>query len=171
MVEASHDLADACWKWWVTHFSEGNPASRRARARMRRVEHPIDALMIAETHDLARRLAEIGYDMINRADDLAAIAISLSQIKFQGGLEAACAFGQGMERRNLSEHRFNHMIGASTRFGLAQHIIRNLPIIDHSANIGSLGEDIFFWGDKVRTKWSFAYYGAGSHSLECRIAS
>jgi len=62
---------------------------------------------------------------------------------------------------SLSALRFQTLIRSDTA-GLIRQLRRALVQIDSTANVGRLARDLFFWNDKTRNDWCFAYYGAAA---------
>lgn len=144
------DIGKAAHGWWRQYLG-GDGAGRMARAKLRRCETPAEALGIEATHALHLAL---GGKLQNRADTLALIAVALANIRQSDPRPAAARMGD-----SLSALRFQALIRteAST---LIRPLRRALVQIDGTANVGRLARDLFYWSDKTRNEWCFAYYGA-----------
>ena len=152
----------ACMDWWANCIAAETGAARRARAELRRAASVTDALAVAATHDLHRRLVHTGYDLRKRRDGpdrLALIAVALAQLTENTGATAAQRFGQG-EPKALSELRFNSLIRARSPRQLLRPLPRALRLLKGSANVHRLAADLYWWSDTTRTSWCFDYHGA-----------
>jgi len=128
-------------------------AGRMARAKLRRCDTPAEALMIEATHALNMAL---GGAFQNRADTLALIAVALANIRTTSAQSAAARMGE-----SLSALRFQTLIRSDTAT-LIRPLRRALIQIDSTADVGRLARDLFYWSDKTRNDWCFAYYGAAA---------
>lgn len=146
------DIGKAAFGWWARSLGDDG-AGRMARARLRRCDTAAEALAVDATHRLH---AALGGDLQNRADTLALIAVALANIRTSGTPTAAARMGE-----SLSALRFQALI-RSDAATLIRPLRRALAQIDHTANVGRLARDLFYWSDKTRTDWCFAYYGATS---------
>ncbi|MFG6082837.1 type I-E CRISPR-associated protein Cse2/CasB [Paracoccus litorisediminis] len=155
MNDENESISAICHSWWLATFATRASGANSARARLRRASAPIDALMIAETHDLAQRLLAAGHDMRRRPDILAAIAHVLAHVREDIPQRIAGRFGSA-----VSDARFHRLLAADTASELAVQLVRQLPLVGHRADIGALANDIFYWDDRTRTRWTFDFYEA-----------
>ena len=146
------DIGKAAYGWWL-RFLGDDGAGRMARAKLRRCDTPAEALAIGATHALHGAL---GGALQNRADTLALIAVALANIRTSGPQSAAARMGE-----SLSALRFQMLIRSDTAT-LIRPLRRALAQIDSTANVGRLASDIFYWSEKTRNDWCFAYYGAAA---------
>lgn len=142
--------------WWTTTLSPLTGPGRASRAELRRCETVADAVAVEATHELH---AALGGGLKHQADRLALIAISLANIREDDPLSAAARFGQG-ERPVLSALRFQALIRTEDPAELMKGLRRALAQIGYRANVASLARDLMYWGDDVRNRWCFDYYGA-----------
>ena len=142
--------------WWATSLSPATGPGRAARAELRRCETVADALAVEATHALH---AALGGSLKHQADRLALIAISLANIREDDPLSAAARFGHG-ERPALSPLRFQTLFRTEDPTDLMRTLRRALAQINYRANVAYLARDLLYWGDNVRTRWCFDYYGA-----------
>lgn len=71
----------------------------------------------------------------------------------------ASSFGKKKgEGRTLSKIRFSALLKANTK-ELIVRLPRALSLIEGQANVARLASDLFYWGDKVRARWCYEYYG------------
>lgn len=146
------NITKAAFYWWNRELSDHGPG-RMARAQLRRCSTPAEALALPVTHSLHTAL---GVALIHRADTLALIAVALANVRHSDARRAAERMGA-----TLSALRFQALIRAKEPGVLFQPLRRALAQIDGRANVGALTQDLFYWGDKVRNRWCFEYYGAG----------
>ncbi len=146
------DIGNAAYGWWKYSLGDDG-AGRMARARLRRCDTPADALAIDATHALH---VALGGKLQNRADTLALIAVALANIRVTSPQSAAARMGE-----TLSALRFQTLI-RSDAAALMRPLRRGLVQIDRTANVGRLASDLYYWSDKTRNDWCFAYYGAAA---------
>lgn len=146
------NIAKSAFHWWSKELGD-HGSGRMARAQLRHCSTPSEALALPVTHSLH---AALGGGMTHRADTLALIAVALANVRESDSRRPAERMGE-----TLSAIRFQTLIRAKTPSELFQPLRRALVQIDGRTNVGALAEDLFFWGDKVRNRWCFDYYGAG----------
>lgn len=140
------------WAWWNDNIADRNDGAARAlSARLRRAG-PIEALSEPAVFRLAQSLGTRDPVRIHR------IVSVLANIRSNRPLRIAQAFGAG-DPPALSPLRFQRVLRADGE-ALGPALIRVLPMIDRSCNVGTLGADLFFWNDATRTRWIFDYHGA-----------
>src|SRR5262245_8312886 len=64
----------------------------------------------------------------------------------------------GSDRARVSGLRFRPLLQIADREELYQPLIRTVRLLGSQANIFSLANDIYCWGDNVRKNWAYAYY-------------
>ena len=149
--------------WYGFSLGRDDGMNRAARARLKRCESPVEALAVAETHDLNRRLRERGETPT--PDQLTLLATTFAQLKGTRGGRLAALFGKKPTRdgqRALSELRFQSLIRVRSRRDLITPLRRSLGVLgsDPTCDGRALAEDLYFWNDGVRNKWCFQYFGA-----------
>lgn len=144
------DVGKAAHGWWVRSLGDDG-AGRMARAKLRRCDSPAEALAIDATHALHWAL---GAKLQSRAETLALIAVALANIRESHPHSAAARMGE-----SLSPLRFQTLIRSDTA-ALIRPLRRALVQIDSTANVGRMARDLFYWSDKTRNDWCFAYFGA-----------
>ena len=166
MTQRTDKTGAAIFGWWAAAINAENGAARKARAQLRRASSPGEVLAMDVTHDLHRRLAaaEGGRDMRHGDDPLrlAMIAKTIAGIDTKSPNRLPALFGgTNGDNRVLSEVRFQRILRAEDDWELATRLRRALPIVGRSANIAALGRDLFHWGDTVKSRWCFDYFGSG----------
>ncbi|WP_101069140.1 type I-E CRISPR-associated protein Cse2/CasB [Roseovarius salinarum] len=161
-LDTATDIGSICASWRAQALAADDGAARLSRAKLRRADGPVAALGVRAVHDLNGRLAAAGHDMRRgeRPDRLALIATALAHLKDGNGPHVAQAFGAG-DPAALSGIRFNALVRAATPRELWKPLVRGLAVIEGRANAAQLATDILYWGDRVRTRWCFEYYGEG----------
>ena len=145
-----------CAGWWGGALASDHGAARRARAELRRADGPVAVLAVGEVHDLHARLRAQGHNPA--PERLALIAAALAHVAEGQGPRPAEAFGAG-DPPALNAIRFNALIRAREIRDLWRPLIRALDQVKGLVSPAALAEDIFYWGDKARTRWCFDYYG------------
>jgi CRISPR system Cascade subunit CasB len=107
-------------------------------------------------------LEAAGHDLHRRADRLALIATALARCSHVHGQPAARAFGTPADRPPFSALRFNGLVRESDPDRLRRPLLRALGQVKGRVDVAALGQDLFHWGETVRTRWAFEYYGAGA---------
>jgi CRISPR system Cascade subunit CasB len=138
-------------RWWRANL--GDRQSGRARAlsaRLRRARGA-DALTEPEVHELAR--------LLNLRDGvrLAHLVRLLAEVKEHSPQPLARRLG-GVEPA-LSSLRFQRLMRAGGE-ELVEALRRAITMADGRCNVAALGLDILHWGEAVRSRWCFHYYGA-----------
>lgn len=145
-----------CAGWWGGAIASDHGAARRARAELRRADGPVAALAVSEVHDLHARLRAGGHNPA--PERLALIAAALARVEEAQGPRPAEAFGAGVPPA-LSAIRFNALIRAREIRDLWRPLTRALRQVKGAVNPAALAGDIYYWSDKIRTRWCFEYYG------------
>jgi CRISPR system Cascade subunit CasB len=83
------------------------------------------------------------------------VAQVLAAVRTHGQLSLARRAGQD---GRMSHARFDRLIRAEGN-DLTTAILRALPFVERTCNVGRLGADLWFWGDAVRTRWCFDFFG------------
>lgn len=145
--------------WWHETLGdrEAGQVSGRARAvsaRLRRAGR-IEALVEPDVFQLAQRLKT------RDAERLCRLAVVLANVRSDSSAPLARRLGPV-----LSSLRFQRLMRA-TGDELTNGLIRALPMVERRCNVAALGADLFYWGDRTRTRWIFDYHGAAvPESLE-----
>ncbi len=145
--------------WWQHHMGERSNSSAKAlSARLRRAT-AVEALAEPAAHALAKAL-----DLKRSARDteaLVRLALVLAWVReHEPGAQQRLAqkFGRG-DPPLLSALRFQRLMCAEGD-EIVTALRRALPLAQYRCNVAALGEDLLYWNDKTRTRWSFDYFGA-----------
>lgn len=154
-------------RWWSEHIADR--ASGRARAlaaRLRRAEG-VEVLAEPEVHMLAAVLHLQQRD----AARLVLLAQALAEVRENSAQSLAQRLG-GREKddRAMSPLRFQRLL-RSREDEFATQVRRALAMVERKCNVAVLGRDLLNWdhpewGDNVRVRWSFDYFGASSARSE-----
>ncbi len=158
---APSDVGNLTYKWWKTALSDSG-SGKAARAKLRRATTSAEILSFAEVHEL---YAALGRNI--SPDRLAVIATTLAHVREGDAKSLAHLFGRKTgESRALSELRFQTLIRTNGPAELITPLRRALAVVGNRANVRRLAQDLYYWGEKVRIKWCFDYYGEPSAAPE-----
>src|SRR2546427_1866605 len=149
-VDAQTILLD----WWRNLDVAGGD-----RAELRRAATPAAVAFSPTFHRLLHSLQRISRPS---AESLAVLAGVLSHVKEHDGNAAFAAQmaspEAGGDRARVSGLRFRRLLKIADREELYQPIIRTVRLLDGRANLTSLADGIYFWGENVRKQWAYSYY-------------
>lgn len=139
--------------WWRKAIEDRRSGRARALvARLRRAG-PVEALVEPEVHDLARALGlRDGARLARLVTLLAEVRTHVPQPLMErlGGPDPA-----------LSPLRFQRLMRASAE-ELPGALRRAIGLAERSCNVAALGEDLLFWSERTRVRWTFQYFGAAA---------
>ena len=160
MSETKKTPGQVILSWWGRRLNSDTGAARKARAQLRRATSPSEVLALDVTHDLHGHL---GINLA-RGDGplrLALVAATVAGLNSSVRASLPRRFGEGDgDNRHLSPLRFQRILRAGDDWELAIRLRRALPIVGRTANVAGLGADLLRWGEDVRTRWCFDYFGA-----------
>lgn len=149
--------------WWQVNIGDReNGGARALAARLRRAGR-IEALAEPEVHELARRLGLGPWP--GDADRLVRLVQVLAEVRTHvGGRAGRLAARFGGPEPALSSLRFQRLMRAEGE-DLTAALRRALPMADRTCNLADLGTDLLGWdhpewGDEIRARWCFEYFGA-----------
>lgn len=133
---------------------------RGDRAALRRCHRPVEVLFVPAYHDLFLRLREHDDIQPERLPQIAALLAHVKQHKGRGSFAQQMATPDiGESKPPVSELRFRRLLQSSSKDELFADLRRTLALLDRKANIHSLANDVYFWGDRVRRDWAYDYFG------------
>ena len=156
---------EKAYKWWraLVPDDEGTKASkghqRAALARLRRAQDAINVMMEPEalrliqrmpTCETARVATVAGVLAFVTAHDASHIIRSVGRTDFEDEKSAL-----------LSESRFRRLLQLRAD-ELLDPMRRLVRLNKGHANVGDLAESILCWGDGVKKRWIFEYYGVAT---------
>jgi len=140
---------------------KGDPG---ALARLRRAATPVEALTEGRAVELAILLGVAPQDH-ERLKRIGALAHVLAHVKDHRDGRMAEMLGPDDKGENaaMSTLRFQRLLAARTPAELMSRMRGAVRLLDGSANILDLAEAFCWWGDNIRIRWTYAYWGA-SHA-------
>jgi CRISPR system Cascade subunit CasB len=168
------ERARAWWREFQPADERGQPkdGDRAALARLRRCATPAEAMVEEATLTLFRRLGLKATDQ-HRLPQAAVIAMVLAHVRADAepgadGFRPPAVRAVGRETlesedsARMSVLRFRRLLAARDDAELALQMRRLAALADGRINVGDLAASLFFWGDRVRQRWTFEYYAAGA---------
>jgi len=151
----SSPLGNALLRWW-----EGLDGHREDRAQLRRAGSLTAVTLTPGFQRFYRFLLAYGLPEIrsdSQRDRLAAIAGVLAHIRQQDERSFPASMAGEGDKPRVSELRFKRLLESPAINDLLVGLRRTLPLVGHGADPSKLANDIWFWGDKVRKEWAYAY--------------
>ena len=151
MNEENAQLEKEVRIWWNRlQHDTGN------RSRIRHQSDLIGVQTVGSFYDLVKVLPEVDIDI------LASIAMVLSHIEVDSKVKVARAMGKKTINSNhvVSELRFNKLISQNLE-DFSRELIRVLPLIDNTADVGALAVDLKYWDSPTqisKKNWLSDYY-------------
>ena len=146
-------------RWWRESILEepGRHGTRRAvRARLSRAATPLEVIQEPEALRLIARLPD------ENPDRVAILAGVLAFVRDHDEQSVARAIGRksldGDEPPLMSEGRFRRLLQAGGN-DLMDPMRRLVRLTKGKANIRDLSFAVLRWGDDVKKRWIFEYYG------------
>lgn len=147
-------LGNALLRWW-----EGLDGHREDRAQLRRAASLTAVTLTPGFQRFYRFLVANGLPELNadgQRDRLATIAAVLAHIKKRDERNFPASMREG-DQQKVSELRFRRLLESPAVDDLFVGLRRTLPLVGHAADPNKLANDIWYWGDKVRKDWAYAY--------------
>ena len=142
-------------EWWPRLKGDSGDS-----ATLRRSVDPVSVRMTAPYYNLYETAKKHGLGTWNK-NGLAYAAMVLSHIDRDSEQTMAAKMGKKTkDMREVSEFRFQRLISADISEA-APMMIRLLPMIDKTANIGDLTYSILYWDFKtqfIQENWAKHYY-------------
>ena len=149
------EAAEILFNWWKML----NEADKSGRAQLKRCATIEEIVFIQVYHVLLHKL-QIGY-RVNR-ERLAAMAGIIAHIKFDSPeIAVAKLFAApktGGKAARLKGLRFRKLLKNKSHEDLFSDLRKGLKIIDSTANVVGLANDVYRWNDYVKKQWAFDYY-------------
>lgn len=162
MTDSTQHAAAIVHDWWqrLTRNEGAQLGQRRAAlARLRRASKPLEIIQEPEALRLIVRLPR-------NPDRVAALAGILAFVQEDDDERIAYAIGPRSLRDEdkatavLSEARFRRLLQTHGN-ELMEPMRRLVRMTKGKANVYDLSYAVLYWGDGVRRRWMFEYYGAG----------
>lgn len=155
-------------EWWLELTSSeadggvNRGTKRKALAVLRRANTPLEVIQEPET---LRLIARLPYENPDRVATLAGI---LAFVRESDDRQVARAIGRASldddSSAIMSESRFRRLMQVSDDelMGAMRRLVR---LTRGKANVGDLSFAVLRWGDGVKKRWIFNYYGIHSESF------
>lgn len=136
--------------WWKD--LENNTGDRAA---LRRCNKPLDVAFIPAFHELCRELNP------RQPDRLLPVAGLVARLKgdVAGELPKHMATAKSGGGPRVSELRFRRLLQCQSGDELFTDLRRLLDLLDNKTNLASLADAAYWWSDRIRKHWAYAYYG------------
>lgn len=145
--------------WWKS--LEDNKGDRAA---LRRCHRTAEVLFVPAYHDFCRELCSyLGERGSFRIDRLPAVAGLIAHAKLDADQDLPRQMAHSKVAGGgpiLSELRFRRLLQCQSQEELFLALLRVIRLLEGKVNIYSLADSVYWWGDKVRRDWAYAYYGA-----------
>ncbi len=161
LFEKDSPSREVILNWWNDlQKNTGN------RANLRRCNAPSETVFLPVSHILISKLKASMEGKHNfSADRVCAIAGILAHVKETNSISFAKQLSiqkPGSDQSLVSDIRFRRLLQYSYIENdelFYQKIIRIIHHIDYKANIIDLFSSLYFWGDSVKKRWAYDYYG------------
>lgn len=151
--------------WWA-----GLEDKKGDRAALRRCNTLTEVVFVPTFHDLCSGLKR-GGECSARPERLPAIAGLLAHVRPEGDPKQDLGDGLDLPKQMaspkksgidpaLSELRFRRLLQCRTAEELFPNLRRVVNLLGNRVDIYSLAESTYFWNDRIRKKWAYAYYDA-----------
>ena len=147
-------VAEDWWRSLTADQSAGRGARRGALARLRRAVTPLEVMQEPEALRLIARLPR-------NPERVAVLAGILACVRETEGRTVARSIGRASlddEKAILSEVRFRRLLQARND-ELLEAMRRIVRLTSGKVNVYDLSHAVLHWGDRVRKRWIFDYYG------------
>ena len=166
------DAADIAVGWWSDLVSEepsrrAPPGARRAvLARLRRAATPIDVMQEPEALRLIRRLPRDP----ERAAILAGVLAFVREPDSQPIARVVGPTSLDEDDGLLRRVRFRRLLQTPGN-ELMDPLRRLVRLTKRKANVRDLSSSVLYWGDSVKKRWIFDYYGVSDSLRSPRSVS
>ena len=151
-------IAAAWWRRLNPEADRQTGPQRAALAHLRRAGTPLEAMRETAALRLIEQLRWCD------ADRVAALAGILAWVRADNGRPVARAVGRRSlddTEANLSEGRFRRLLQVERNEELMDAMRRLVRLAGGTVNVRDLSGSVLYWGDGVRKRWIFDYYGVG----------
>lgn len=148
------DFGKVLRKWW-----QGLEDDKGGRALLRRARQTLDVAACPAFHRLRWAIGELGHIDTVRLSMIAMAAARVERILPSQTLAKTMAQAkEGGSNPRVSGLRFRRLIQIDDRRELWGPLRRILALVDNTADIATLAQDLYFWGPKVKIRWAEDYY-------------
>ncbi len=158
------ETVKALEEWWseLSERRRGRRGRGGDRAQLRRCRSSLEVVACPAFHRLFHRLQPLG-----RVDGsrLAPAAAVLAHVKGQPEGPGRTSFARTMasprpggDQPRVSGLRFRRLLALEDREELLVALVRIVRLLDGTAPVVSLADDIYWWGERVKERWAYDYY-------------
>lgn len=134
---------------------------RGTRAMLRRCASLDEAVLSPAYQRFYRYMLACGWPAEaseSQNDRLAAIAVLAALVKSNDEKDLPYRMSEkDGERQLLSELRFRALLKIDSTDDLLTGLRRALPLIESKTSLLRLANDVYWWGDRTKKKWAYAY--------------
>lgn len=146
--------------WWRERIGARESSAARALAARLSRGDAIDCLVEPAVYKLGG-----GLDLLRQPERLVPLVRVLVAVRSDEGGSLARRLGG-----ELSATRFERLIRSDGN-ELADRIIRALPMVERTCDVGRLGADLLIWTDATRNRWVIDYHGGPEPEADAAGAS
>ena len=156
------DAASIATGWWRSLTAEQpgrRGVNRAALARLRRAKTPLEVMLVP---DALRLIARLPCD----PDRVAALAGVLAFVRETEDRKIAHAIGRASlddDKALMSEGRFRRLLVVTRNDELMDAMRRLVRLTNGRVNVYDMSRTVLYWGDHVRKRWIFDYYGVSKN--------
>lgn len=156
-----HDTGETLQRWW-----QGLKDNKGDRAELRRCASVLEVVMTPAYQRIFRRLAQRGLPEDDGRPNprLPVIVALIAQIRDTGAPPTTMRLAEVMsqtakdsDRPRVSPQRFRNLLALDAPDELLAGFRRVLPLIEGEVKPQVLAHDLYYWGDKVKRNWAYAY--------------
>jgi len=148
------ETAEVLITWWKTL-----DISRGDRAELRRCHSPLKIAFTPAFHRLRYAMMKQG---AVKDEDLALVAGVISHVKSNTSgsfpVQMTGSDSPDAKKAKVSGLRFRRLLTIDDRDKLYETMIRIVHMLGDQADIPSLANGIYWWNDRTKKEWAFAYY-------------
>lgn len=134
--------------WWSRELGNREAGHARALAARLRRAGPVEALAERPVQELGQALG------LRDGVRLARLACLLAEVREHTGERLARRLAEPV----LSSLRFQRLLRVDDA-ELPDALRRAIVMAERKCNVAALGADLLHWGDSVKMRWCFDYYG------------
>jgi CRISPR system Cascade subunit CasB len=153
-------------RWFELLQSPSVSGSLKADRAVLRRAHDLQAVVESSAYQRLYKKMAVAHEGDTwrpfQQDRIALLAALLVHVPSANEASLPKVMGQlgGGDKPIVSELRFRRILESPDMDSLFHGLRRVLPIIKAPANVHALIDDVFGWGDSVKRRWAYAYYGA-----------
>ncbi|MBF0630507.1 MAG: type I-E CRISPR-associated protein Cse2/CasB [Magnetococcales bacterium] len=147
------------FNWWqgLKHDTGGRARLRRCHTLTEVTLEPCyqslyhHLMLLPEVKEFRERLRE-------RLPAIAALAAMIVSIPEHGQPIAKQMAQRIGDRKRVSEPRFQRLLQCHEPEEIFQSLRRILPLLDQQVDLLGLANGIYYWNDRLRKEWAYAYF-------------